>query len=137
MKSRILKINSVLKIGEIEFKVAGVLPSNIKKGIVTSQTYIKCNNFFSSENTIKRALCITMEKYNDLKRDEIIDSLMRPGSYVINKYDILRVMQKEFFVRNCEPETGRINGDTNLFIENRYLFNVEEIAIAVVKVRKY
>lgn len=135
MKSRILKNNSFFKIGEIEFKVAGVLP--VKKGIVTSRTFIKCNNFFSSENIIKRALFITMEKYQNLTRDEIINNLMKPNSkYLVNKYDILKVKQKEFFVRNCEPETGRINHETSVFIENRDLLNIKEIKIAIIKVRR-
>lgn len=136
MKSRILKHNTFFKIGEIEFKVAGVLP--VKKGLVTSRTYIKCNNYFSSENTIKRALFITMEKYQNLTRDEIISNLMKPNStYLVNKNDILKVKQKEFFVRNCEPETGRINNETTIIIENRDLLDIKDIKIAIIKVKLF
>ena len=62
MKSRLLKNGSFFKIGEIEFKVAAVLPGF--KGIVNSKTYIKCNDYYSSQNVIKRALVISTKNYN-------------------------------------------------------------------------
>ena len=48
MKIRILKKGTFFKIGEIEFKVSAILPGN--KGIVNSKTFIKCNNYYSSNN---------------------------------------------------------------------------------------
>ena len=90
------------------------------------------NEIYNFENKINKlftpdySLEIKLSNYDDnifvtVKTNKMpkIQDLPQSISELINKYDILRVMQKEFFVRNCEPETGRINGDTNLFIENK------------------
>ena len=135
MKSRILKKGSFFTIGEIEFKVAAILPGF--KGIVNSKTYLKCNDYYSSKNVIKRALVISTEKYENFSENIMLEELMnKNANLLINKNDILQLKEKEFFVRNCEPETGRLDSNTQITIENREISDLLKLKIAIINVNK-
>lgn len=138
MKSRVLKRDSYFKIGEIEFKVAGISPGI--KGKVNNNTYIKCSNYYSSENIVKRALLISNEKYENFNENDFLGELFNDNNnkrnLVINKNHVLRLRNnKSFFIRNCEPETGRLDSTSQITIENKEVYDLEKIEIAVIKVK--
>jgi len=136
IKSRILKKGSYFKIGEIDFKVSGVSPG--KKGVITSKTYIHCDSFFSSNTIIKRVLFLTTQKYDNFDQEALISEFRKTDSSILIKKDeITQIKQYEFYVRNCEPESGRIDSETLIAIENRDIFNITKLKIAIIKVNSY
>jgi len=135
IKSRILKKGMLFKIGEIDFRVIGSYPSG--KGIISSKTYIQCNNFFSNKTEIKRALMITTIKYDDCLKDLIKQTILSgsdPNSLIINKNEIARIKHYEFYIKNCEPSSGILTDNTILSIENRDIHQILRIKLAVIKV---
>ncbi len=133
MKSRILKKGSFFKIGEIDFKVSGLFPG--KKGVVTSKTVIHCDYCFSSNSIVTRALFITTQKYDNFDQEALVNELMDSRSnFLINKNEITQIKQYEFYVRNCEPESGRINSQTQITVENKEIYNITKLKIAIIKV---
>lgn len=135
IKSRILKKRMFFKIGEIDFKVSGVFPG--KKGVITSKTYIHCDNHFSSNTVIKRALFLTTQKYDNFDQESLVNEFINSeGEFLINKNEITQIKQYEFYVRNCEPESGKINIDTQITIENKEILNITKLKIAIIKVNK-
>jgi len=134
IKGRILKKGSYFKIGEINFKVSGLYPG--KKGLITSKTFIHCNNYFSSNTIIKRALFLTTQKYDNFNQEALASELINSDSdLIINKDEVTQIKQYEFYVRNSEPESGRINSQTQITIENKEIFNITKIKIAIIKVK--
>ena len=79
IKSRILKRGMFFKIGEMDFKVIGVSP--FKKGVISSKTYIHCDNFFSLTTTIKRALMITTSKYDNFDQESLKKEILASSKY--------------------------------------------------------
>lgn len=134
IKGRILKKGSYFKIGEINFKVSGLYPG--KKGLITSKTFIHCNKYFSSNTIIKRALFLTTQKYDNFNQEALASELINSDSdLIINKDEVTQIKQYEFYVRNSEPESGRINSQTQITIENKEIFNITKIKIAIIKVK--
>jgi hypothetical protein len=134
MKCRILKKNSYFKIGEIDFKVSGLTPG--KKGVITSKTVIHCENYFSSDTIIKRALFLTTQKYDNFEQESLVNDLINfDSNYIINKNEVIQIKQYEFFVRNCEPESGKLNNETEIKIENIEIYNITKLKIAIIKVQ--
>jgi len=129
IKSRILKKNSYFKIGEIDFKVSGLNPG--KKGVITSKTVIHCENYFSSETFVKRALFLTTQKYDNFDQEALVNEFINSDS---NKDEVTQIKQYEFYVRNCEPESGKINNQTQIAIENKEIYNITRLKIAIIKV---
>ncbi len=134
MKSRVIKNDMFFKIGEIGLKVTGLSPT--KKGVVTSKTFIHCQNYYSLSTPIKRALLITTNKLDNFDQNELRKEILslRQTSLLINKNEIAKIKHCEFFVRNCEPETGIINNESVITIENKDIINVAKLKIAVLKV---
>jgi hypothetical protein len=125
------------KIGEIGFKVTGVSP--FKKGVVTSKTYIQCNNYFSLTTPIKRVLMITTTKYNNfdqelLKREVLSCNDYNINSLLINKNEVCQIRQYEFYIRNCEPPSGVLSNESIITIENKEIMNILKVKIAIIKV---
>jgi hypothetical protein len=133
MKSRILKKGKIFKIGEISFKVTGLSPSN--KGVITSKTFIHCNNYYSTSTVIKRCLLLTTQKYDNFNQEVLIKEILSCDSkpIVLNKSEVVQVKHYEFYVRNCEPETGILNNESVIKIENKEMQNINKIKIAVIK----
>lgn len=133
MKSRILKKGSFFKIGEIDFKVSGLYPG--KKGVITSKTFIHCDSYFSSNTILKRALFLTTQKYDNFNQEALVSEFLDSRSnFLINKNEITQIKQYEFYVRNCEPESGRINSETQITVENKEIYNITKLKIAIIKV---
>lgn len=133
MKSRIMKKGSFFKIGEIAFKVSGLFPG--KKGAVTSKTFIHSDNYFSSGTIVKRALFLTTQRYDNFDQEALVNDLINSeSSFLITKNEITQIKQYEFYVRNSEPETGRISHETNITIENKEIYNITKMKIAIIKV---
>lgn len=136
IKSRILKKGSHFKIGEIDFKVSGLYPG--KKGVITSKTFIHCDNCFSSNTIVKRALFLTTQKYDNFDQEALVNEFLDSRSnFLINKNEITQIKQYEFYVRNCEPESGRINSETQITVENKEIYNITKLKIAIIKVFRF
>ncbi len=139
MKSRILKKGTFFKIGEIEFKVNGLNPG--KKGVITSKTFIHCDNYFSSNTIIERALLLTTQKYEDLNKEAFVKELLNNDNnyhnIMISKNEIIQMKQYDFYIRNCEPDSGKISSQTLISIENNEIINLSQIKIAIIKVFYY
>jgi len=136
IKSRILKNGMFFNIGEIDFKVIGCAPQ--EKGLITSKTYISCHNFFSYKTEIKRALMITTTKYDNFDHESLTKEILLANdlnSVLINKDEIARMKQYEFYIKNCEPISGIVTENTIISIENREINNISRIKIAIIKVR--
>jgi hypothetical protein len=133
MKSRILKKAKIFKIGEIVFKVIGLSPGN--RGVINSKTHIQCNSYYSTSTGIKRCLLLTTQKYDNFNQEVLIKELMAENKpIVINKYGLVQVKHYEFYVRNCEPDTGVINQESVIKIENNEMLNINRMKVAVIKV---
>jgi len=133
MKSRILKQGSFFKIGEMGFKVSGLSPTN--KGIISSKTYIQCNRFYSTKQEIKRALLLTLQKYDNFNQQSLIKEFFENegNHHLIIKDDKFQLKNYEFYIRNSEPESGIINSDTVITIENRNILPLSKIKLCVIK----
>jgi hypothetical protein len=134
IKSRIMKRGMFFKIGEMDFKVIGVAP--FKKGVISSKTYIHCDNFFSLTTTIKRALMITTSKYDNFDQESLKKEILASPemNLLINKNEISQIRQMEYFIRNCDPPTGVINNESIITIENKDIMNISKVKIAIIKV---
>lgn len=134
IKSRIMKKGMYFKIGEIGFKVAGVSP--FKKGVVTSKTYIRCNNSYSLNTPISRALMITTNVYDNFDPNELRKEILTSGenNLLINKNEVARIKQYEFYVRNCEPNSGVLTNESQITIENKDIMNISKLKVAIIKV---
>lgn len=135
IKRRIVKKGFYFKIGEIEFKVCGVYPG--KKGVITSKTYVHCNNNFSRNINLERALLLTTQRYENFNQEVFLKELFERdiSNVVISKNELIELNQYEFFVRNCIPESGKINNQTEIKIENKEIYNITKIKVAVIKVK--
>ena len=179
MKGRILSKDTLFTIGEIRFRVIGLVPE--MNGLVCAKTYIQCNEyiftfkyllrFYSSKSQITRALLLTTQKYSNFNQEFLLkeffsetESLEEETSsgllkendlglnnnnsssnnFISNSGEFNRLLIKKnsllnlnnkfmFFVRNCEPETGVINTETFITIENRELSDITKIKLAVLK----
>lgn len=136
IKSRILTRGSIFKIGEISFKVTGTTPC--KEGVVSSKTFIHCNNYYSTIIPIKRALMITTTKLNNFSQESLFQELLANPreTLAVNKNEIAKLNQYEFYVRNCEPEAGVISAESAVTFENKDLVVISKMKIAIIKVRK-
>lgn len=133
IKSRVMKKGMQFKIGEISFKVNGLAP--FKKGLVTSKTSVQCNTYYSLETPIKRALLITTTKYDNFDKESLLKDLFSSNDkqLIINKNEIAQLKQYEFYIRNCEPETGVLTPETIISIENKEIMNITKLKIAILK----
>lgn len=133
IKSRIIERSSKIQIGELEFKVIGTFPESV--GLVTSKTFIRCNKFYTSNNLIKRALLITTKKYDDFNNDEMCKEIKNApqDQLQINKGDIAIINNYEFYIRNSEPECGRITNNTEISIENKEILPIKKIKFGVIQ----
>ncbi len=134
IKSRIMKKGMYFKIGEIGFKVIGVAP--FKKGVVTSKTYIHCNSYYSLNTPIKRALLLTTTKFDNFDQEALKREVISWGepNLLVNKNEISHFRQFEFFVRNCEPDSGVLTSESQITIENKDILNIAKVKIAIIKV---
>lgn len=133
IKRRILKKGIYFKIGELDFKVAGLFPGKI--GVVTSKTYIHCSDSFSSKTPLNRVLLLTTQQYDNFNPEELVKDLISSESeIIITKNEVTQIKQYEFYIRNCEPESGRIASNTYISIENKDIYNVTKMKIAIIKV---
>jgi hypothetical protein len=138
IKSRIMKKGQFFKIGEMGFKVIGLSP--FKKGVISSKTYIHCDNFFSLSTPIKRALMITTSKYDNFDQESLKKEILAQGenfNLLINKNEVAQIRQMEFIIRNCDPPTGVLNNESIITIENKDIMNISKVKIAIIKVRKF
>jgi len=134
--NRVFKINSYFKIREYEFKVVGLSSKN--NGIFTDNTLIYCNQTYSKKAKIKRVLLLTLKKNNILDEEYLIEEMKNYNArIVIKKNDLVKINDNEYFVRNCEPESGIIDQQTNINIENDDVFEITDVKIAVIKVIKF
>ena len=133
IKSRIIERCSKIHIGELEFKVIGTFPDSI--GLITSKTFIRCNKYYTSNNLIKRALLITTKKYDDFNNDEMWKEIKNAhqDQLQINKGDIAVINNYEFYIRNAEPECGRITNNTEISIENKEILPIKKIKFGVIQ----
>lgn len=133
IKSRVIEKNTFIHIGEMEFKVIGMNPE--RQGVVTAKTYIRCNKFYSSNRLIKRALLITKQKYDNFHEEAMIAEIMSSPQeqLLINKDEISKIKDYEFYVRNCEPESGLITKNSAISIENKEIFSIAKIKLGVIK----
>lgn len=137
IKSRIIKKSQFFKIGEIGFKVIGLSP--FKKGVISSKTYIHCDNFFSLSTPIKRVLMITTSKYDNFNQESLTKEILSLGenlnlNLLINKNELFQIRQMEFIIRNCDPHTGVLNNESQITIENKDIMNISKVKIAIIKV---
>ncbi len=136
IKSRILKKSRFFKIGEIGYKVVGVSPGI--KGIISSKTFIHCNNHYSTQTSVNRTLLLTTQRYDNFNQDLLIREILSTDKPIlVNKNEFIKIKQYEFFVRNCEPETGVLNQSSIITIENKQIQNISKIKIAIIKVKLY
>jgi hypothetical protein len=136
MKRRIVGYNKIFQIGEIEFRISGVSP--VDRGVIISKTYIHCNSWFSSKTNIIRALLITTKKYENLDQDVLNRQILSLNKdIVLMKNEVIRIKEYEFYVKNCQPESGIISSETLLSIENKDVNNVSNLKIAILKVKYF
>jgi Leucine-rich repeat (LRR) protein len=85
---------------------------------------------------VKRALMITTSKYDNFDEEELKKEILAANEkyLVINKNEIAQIKHYEFFVRNCEPETGLLDNQTQITIENKDIMSISKVKIAVIKV---
>ena len=133
IKSRIIERGTKINIGELEFKVIGTFPD--VSGIVSSKTFIRCNKYYTANCIIKRALLITTKKYENFDKNEIIKEINSASldQLQITKGDIAKIKNYEFYIRNAEPECGRIAPSTDLSIENKEISSIAKIKFGVIQ----
>ena len=73
-KSRLLHKGKIFNIGEYEFKVFSTFP-NLISGKISSNTLIRCNEFYSNIIPIKEAFIITCKNYENKTINEIKDKI--------------------------------------------------------------
>ena len=133
IKSRILKKSRFFKIGEIGLKVVGVSPGI--KGIISSKTYIHCNSHYSTQTSVNRVLLLTTQRYDNFNQELLIREILTTDKTIlINKNELIKIKQYEFFVRNCEPESGILTQSSCITVENKQIQNISKIKIAIIKV---
>ena len=133
IKSRIIEKGTCLHIGELEFKVIGTFPNNT--GIVTSKTFIRLNKYYTANHLIKRALLITTKKHETFNEDELIKDILSADIHQlqINKGDITKINNNEFYIRNSDPECGRLTDHSEIHIENKDIGWINKIKIGVIQ----
>lgn len=133
IKSRIIKLGKYFKIGEIGFKVTGISPG--KKGVITSKTFLHCHDYYSLNTNITRALLLTTKKYDNFDAESLVKEIMSSDrDFLINKNQLVQIKQYEFYVRNCEPDTGVLTTQSQITIENKEIHNITKVKVAVIKV---
>jgi len=130
IKQRILKEDFSFQIGEIAFKVSGLNP--FRFGFVSSKTYIRLNSFFTVKEPIQRALLLTSKYLLNFSDKDLIAEL-QSEPFPIIKNEICEVKNFEFFIKNCEPESGVVNKDTVISVENKQLNLITKIQLGIIK----
>ena len=133
IKSRIIEKGTCLHIGELEFKVTGTFPNNT--GIVTSKTFIRLNKYYTANHLIKRALLITTKKHDPFNEHELIKDILSADvqQLQINKGDITKINNNEYYIRNSDPECGRLTEHSEIHIENKDIGWINKIKIGVIQ----
>lgn len=137
IKRRIIEKATQFKIGEIGFKVYGTSPYGI--GLVTSRTFIHCTKSFSSQTKINRALMITTSRYNDFRQEALINEILKNTEHnlIISKNEVFSIRNYEFYVRNCEPESGVLTKESLITVENKEINRIVKIKLAIIKVSSF
>lgn len=89
---------------------------------------------------INRALILTTKTLDNFSAEHIKLDFFGSGnrnSFIINKNHVFKVGNKEFLVRNCEPETGMLTSEATITVENRNIAYISRMRIAVLKVCLY
>jgi hypothetical protein len=83
-------------------------------------------------------LMITTSKYDNFDAESLTKEIVTGNdlnSVLINKNEIARIKQYEFYIKNCEPSSGIVTENTIISIENRDINTISRIKIAIIKVR--
>jgi hypothetical protein len=134
-KSRLLHKGKIFKIGDYEFKVSSTTP-NLISGKITSLTLIRCNEFYSNLIPIKEANIITCKKYENKTIQELkekIYSTPYKSQLSISNNTLTRINSIDIFIRNCVPNYGVINNETNLKIQNKNIDQINSLTLAIIK----
>jgi hypothetical protein len=134
-KSRLLHKGKIFTIGEYEFKVISTTP-NLISGKITSLTLIRCNEFYSNLIPIKEANIITCKKYENKTIQELkekIYSTPYKSQLSILNNTLTRINSIDIFIRNCNPNYGVINNETNLKIQNKNIEQINSLTLAIIK----
>ncbi len=79
-------------------------------------------------------MLITTKKQIDFIEESLIKEIMFESNnqqVVIIKDNIVKIKEREFYVRNSEPPSGLLTNETYITIENKEIFNIDIINIAV------
>ena len=133
-KSRLLHKGKIFLIGEYEFKVSSTCP-NLLNGKVTSETLIRCNEYYSNIIPIKEATFITCKNYENETNEEIKEKIyLTPfqSQLSINNNSLTRINSYDLYIRNCSPSYGVINNDTIINIKNKNIEQIRSVTLAII-----
>ena len=133
-KSRIINKGKIFSIGEYEFKVSSTYP-NLINGKVTSETLIRCNEYYSNIIPIKEATFITCKNYENESNEEIKEKIyLTPYKNQLSIYNnsLTRINSYDFFIRNCYPSFGVINNETIINIKNKNIEQIRSVTLAII-----
>ncbi len=134
-KSRLLHKGKIFNIGEYEFKVFSTFP-NLISGKISSNTLIRCNEFYSNIIPIKEAFIITCKNYENKTINEIKDKIYSTpykSQLSILNNSLTRINSIDLFIRKCSPNYGIINNETILNIENKNIEDLNSVFLGVIK----
>ena len=134
-KSRLLHKGKIFNIGEYEFKVFSTIP-NLISGKISSNTLIRCNEFYSNIIPIKEAFIITCKNYENKTINEIKDKIYSTpykSQLSILNNSLTRINSIDLFIRNCSPNYGVINNETILNIQNKNIEQLTSITFGIIK----
>lgn len=133
-KSRLLNKGKIFLIGNYEFKVLSTTP-NYMSGKVSSETLIRCNQFYSNIIPITKAFIITNTKYENDSDNYIKENIINtpyPSQLSILQNTLTRIHSYDLYIRNCIPSYGVINNETQITILNKDIEQLRSITIAII-----
>ena len=134
-KSRLLNKGKIFLIGNYEFKVLSTTP-NYMSGKVSSETLIRCNQFYSNKIPITKAIIITNSKYENDSDNYIKQNIINtpyPSQLSILQNTLTRIHSYDLYIRNCTPSYGVINNETQITILNKNIELLRSVTIAIIK----
>eukprot|EP00357_Protocruzia_adherens_P007064 CAMPEP_0115015766 /NCGR_PEP_ID=MMETSP0216-20121206/26987_1 /TAXON_ID=223996 /ORGANISM="Protocruzia adherens, Strain Boccale" /LENGTH=505 /DNA_ID=CAMNT_0002385995 /DNA_START=466 /DNA_END=1980 /DNA_ORIENTATION=- len=133
IKARYLQREDNFKIGEIQFRVVGALPS---EGRVTENTIVQCYDYLSCAQTIERLMISPTTSLHTTKRrimEKYVTPHFKDTPILLCQGETIMIKDHSFTVTSCLPDSGVVDSSTRITIEDKYLKPIERIEILPVK----
>lgn len=78
-------------------------------------------------------MLLTTKQLINFSIDDLIPEIVGEEKETLSRLEVWKVKGYEFYIKNCEPASGRLTKKTSIQIENREIHSIQKTQVAVIK----